>query len=186
MEWRGDNGRTLRLLIGDITTFSADAIVNAANSALRGGGGVDGAIHRGGGPQLMAELEKIRMRIGHCETGSAVVTTAGKLPAQYVFHAVGPMYQDGRQGEPERLASCYRTCLALAEERNLTTISFPSISTGVYGYPMDKAAGIAIREILGHLTMHEGSIRTVFLVLYDQEAFDVHARTLAEANALRA
>src|SRR5579875_2988310 len=133
----------LQLLKGDITRIAVDAIVNAANSQLAGGGGVDGAIHRAGGPEIMRELDAIRNRIGHCETGCAVVTGAGKLPAKYVFHAVGPRYRDGKHGEAELLKSCYETCLRLAEERDVKTISFPSISTGIYGYPIEEAAAIA-------------------------------------------
>src|SRR5712671_3470659 len=134
MEHKFPSGRTLKLVVGDITRQAADAIVNAANSSLAGGGGVDGAIHRAGGPTIMRELDEIRARSGGCPTGSAVVTTAGSLPAQYVFHAVGPIYRDGKHGEPALLESCYRTCLDLAEERAVQTISFPAISTGVYGY----------------------------------------------------
>src|SRR6202142_4419916 len=135
MHWTARTGKTLKLATGDITRVAADAMVNAANSALAGGGGVDGAIHRAGGPSIMAELDQIRARIGRCPTGSAVATGAGALPARYVFHAVGPIYRDGRRGEPELLAGCYRKCLALADERAVRTISFPAISTGVYGYP---------------------------------------------------
>src|SRR5215468_3248947 len=124
----GDTDRRIRIERGDITRIPVDAIVNAANSALAGGGGVDGAIHRAGGPSLMQELDVIRERAGGCPTGSAVVTGAGKLPAKFVFHAVGPVYRDGRHGEPDLLASCYRKCLELAEERKAGTISFPAIS----------------------------------------------------------
>src|SRR5271167_681056 len=129
---------------GDITAVSADAIVNAANSSLAGGGGVDGAIHRAGGPSIMRELDEIRRATGGCPTGSAVVTGAGALPAQYVFHAVGPIYRDGNHGEPAQLAACYRKCLDLAEEREVRTISFPAISTGAYGYPAEEATRIAL------------------------------------------
>lgn len=185
MEWRGQSGKVIRLLTGDITGVSADAIVNAANSALRGGSGVDGAIHRAGGPELMKELDRIRAEIGNCPPGSAVVTTAGRLDAKYVFHAVGPIYQGGKSGEPEILASCYRTCLRLAEEKQLESISFPSISTGVYGYPMQEAAAIAIREVAMHL-WHEGtSVKTVILVLYDENAYQIYATQLAAMNASR-
>ena len=138
MEWMSGTGRKIVLQEGDITRVAADAIVNAANSALAGGGGVDGAIHRAGGPEIMRELDGIRRRIGRCPTGSAVATAAGRLPAKYVFHAVGPVYRDGRHGEPELLASCYRKCLEMAEERGVRTISFPAISTGVYGIPWRK------------------------------------------------
>src|SRR5216110_2500738 len=137
MEWTSPTGRKVILREGDITLMADDAIVNAANSALAGGGGVDGAIHRAGGPEIMRELDAIRARIGHCPTGSAVATGAGRLPAKYVFHAVGPVYRDGRHGEPDLLAACYRKCLELAEERQVRAISFPAISTGVYGYPLE-------------------------------------------------
>src|ERR1035438_1863423 len=132
MEWMSDRGRKMVLMDGDITRVPVDAMVNAANAALGGGGGVDGAIHRAGGPEIMREPDAIRARIGRCSTGSAVATGAGRLPARYVFHAVGPVYRDGGHGEAELLASCYRTCLAMAEERGAATISFPAISTGVY------------------------------------------------------
>src|SRR5205807_174761 len=125
---------------GDITRIAVDAMANAANTTLAGGGGVDGAIHRAGGPAIMRELDAIRAERGGCPTGSAVATGAGKLPAQYVFHAVGPVWHGGDRGEPELLAGCYRACLALARERGVRTISFPSISTGVYGYPLEPAA----------------------------------------------
>src|SRR5438552_8056483 len=151
MEREFPNSKILKLVVGDITRVAADAIVNAANSALAGGGGVDGAIHRAGGPSIMRELDEIRAKIGRCETGSAVVTTAGGLPAKYVFHAVGPRYRDGKHQEPELLASCYRTCLELAEKHGAGRVSFPSISTGIYGYPMEEAAAIAVSEIVRHL-----------------------------------
>src|SRR5215472_14587113 len=147
MEWKTPDGKILRLITGDITRVQADAIVNAANSGLAGGGGVDGAIHRAGGPAIMRELDGIRARIGRCPTGSAVATGAGALPAKYVYHAVGPVYRDGRAGEPQLLASCYRTAFRLAAEHGVETISFPAISTGVYGYPLDEAAEIAVREV---------------------------------------
>src|SRR5581483_10220484 len=150
-QWRTPTGRTVVVQEGDITRVSAGAIANAANSALAGGGGVDGAIHRAGGPSIMRELDAIRREIGRCPTGDAVATGAGNLPAQYVFHAVGPIYRDGAQGEPELLASCYRKCLALAETRKVESISFPAISTGIYGYPLREATEIAVREVLAHL-----------------------------------
>ncbi|HYM12322.1 MAG TPA: macro domain-containing protein, partial [Bryobacterales bacterium] len=157
MEVRIGNS-VLALWEGDITKFAADAIANAANSALAGGGGVDGAIHRAGGPAIMRELDAIRAKIGRCPTGSAVATGAGKLAAQYVLHAVGPVYRDGRQGEPELLASCYRTCLRLAEERAAKTIAFPSISTGIYGYPMEAAAEVATGTVAEHLGLPQCQI----------------------------
>src|SRR5947209_7881430 len=152
MEWISPTGRKAILEEGDITRVPADAIVNAANFALAGGGGVDGAIHRAGGAEIMRELDGIRAQIGRCPTGSAVATRAGRLPAKYVFHAVGPVYRDGRHGEPDLLAACYRKCLEMAEERELQAVSFPAISTGVYGYPLQEAAAIAIREVKAHLS----------------------------------
>ncbi len=171
----------LQLLKGDITTIKVDAIVNAANSALAGGGGVDGAIHRAGGPEIMRELDVIREKEGGCPTGSAVVTGAGLLPATYVIHAVGPRYRDGHSGERELLTSCYVTCLNLASDRGVKTISFPSISTGIYGYPIDEAAEIAVRTVAGFLSEHRGSIHTVKLVQFstgDHEIYRRHAQAL--------
>jgi O-acetyl-ADP-ribose deacetylase (regulator of RNase III) len=168
----------LELQEGDITRIPVDAIVNAANSALAGGGGVDGAIHRAGGPAIMHELDAIRSQIGRCPTGSAVATAAGNLPARYVFHAVGPVYRDGRHGEPELLASCYRTCLAMAEERGVRTISFPAISTGVYGYPMEEAAGIAIGEVTAHFEKPEARIERVIFVVFGKAAYATYRRAL--------
>ena len=163
---------------GDITRVRADAIVNAANSALAGGGGVDGAIHRAGGPEIMRELDGIRRQIGHCPTGSAVATGAGRLPAKYVFHGVGPVYRDGEQGEPELLASCYRKCLELAEERGVASIGFPAISTGVYGYPLEEAAEIAIHEVKAHLERTDGKVQQAIFVLFGREAYEVYAKLL--------
>jgi len=174
MEIQFPHGKQLRLVIGDITKIPVDAIVNAANSGLRGGGGVDGAIHRAGGPAIMRELSEIR----GCPTGSAVVTTAGALPAKYIFHAVGPVYRDGKHGEPALLASCYRTCLDLAEERDVHTISFPAISTGVYGYPVADAAAIALEIISGHLNREESRVREVLFVLFDKNAYDIHVNQI--------
>jgi O-acetyl-ADP-ribose deacetylase len=175
----GISKSVLALWQGDITKFAADAIANAANSALAGGGGVDGAIHRAGGPSIMRDLDAIRARTGGCPTGSAVVTSAGKLPAKYVLHAVGPVYRDGKHGEPELLASCYRACLRLAEEHDAKTIAFPSISTGIYGYPMEAAAEVAIRTVAGHLELPECGIERVTLVVFGAPAFDTHRRVMA-------
>lgn len=175
MEHRFPNGKILRLVVGDITRVAADAIVNAANSALAGGGGVDGAIHRAGGPAIMQELDRIRHKTDGCPTGSAVVTSAGRLPARYVFHAVGPVYRDGKHGEPELLAGCYRTCLALAEERGVARISFPSISTGAYGYPIRPAAKIAIGEVLKHLERPETTVQEAAFVLFSEQDYRVYS-----------
>jgi O-acetyl-ADP-ribose deacetylase (regulator of RNase III) len=172
MEWQSETGKRLRLMAGDITRIAVDAIVNAANSALAGGGGVDGAIHRAGGPSIMRELDAIRARIGTCPTGNAVVTGAGALPAKYVIHTVGPVYRDGQKGEAELLASCYRKCFELAEERGVRSISFPAISTGVYGYPFREAARVALREVKGRLE-RGGGIEEVVLVSYDGGGLEV-------------
>lgn len=173
-----ENGRRLTLLEGDITHLAVDAIANAANSALAGGGGVDGAIHRAGGPAIMAELDRIRPAVGRLPAGQAVATTAGRLPAKYVFHASGPIWHGGAQGEPEALASCYRVCLALAEERGLRSVSFPSISTGIYGYPLDLAAPIAVKEILAFLSSRAASVEEVWMVLFDKATYRAYERVL--------
>lgn len=175
MEHEFSNGKRLRMIVGDITRIEADAVVNAANSALAGGGGVDGAIHRAGGPSIMEELDKIRDKTGGCPTGSAVVTGAGRLPAKYVFHAVGPVYRDGKHGEPDLLASCYRNCLKLAEEHGVRTVSFPSISTGVYRYPIRDASHIALGEVIRHLAQKETKIQEVIFVLFSQADYQVYA-----------
>jgi len=179
MEKQFPGGRILHLVVGDITRVPADAIVNAANQALMGGGGVDGAIHRAGGPAIMAELDRLRQQTGGCPTGSAVATTAGALPARYVFHAVGPIYRDGRHNEAGLLASCYNTCLRMAEERAVRTISFPSISTGAYRYPLAEAARVAVDALAQYLQREEAQVREVILVLFDRPTYDAYARALA-------
>jgi O-acetyl-ADP-ribose deacetylase (regulator of RNase III) len=183
MHWTARTGKTLKLVTGDITRVPADAIVNAANSALAGGGGVDGAIHRAGGPSIMAELDAIRARIGRCPTGSAVATAAGALPARYVFHAVGPLYRDGQHGEPELLASCYRKCFELAEECGARSLSFPAISTGVYGYPLRKAAAIAVGEVARQLERADSVLQEATFVLFDQRAYDAFAEAVGALPA---
>jgi len=174
MQWTTPSGRTVEVREGDITRIPATAIANAANSALAGGGGVDGAIHRAGGPEIMRELRGV----GGCPTGDAVATGAGKLPARFVFHAVGPVYRDGRHGEPELLASCYRKCLALAEERGVDSISFPAISTGVYGYPLREATEIAVREVMAHLADEASRVRKVIFVPFGKQAYDTYVAVL--------
>jgi O-acetyl-ADP-ribose deacetylase (regulator of RNase III) len=168
------HGVTLVLLRGNIVEVQADAIVNAANSALAGGGGVDGAIHRAGGPSIMAECNKY----DGCPTGSAVATTAGHLQAQYVFHAVGPIYH-GRPEDARLLASAYQTCLQLAEERQLKSIAFPSISTGVYGYPLSEAAPIALKTVIEHI-QQPTSLQQVVFVLFDGNSYTVYKNALAQ------
>lgn len=183
MEKRFKSGRILRLIQGDITTLAADAIVNAANSALAGGGGVDGAIHQAGGPSIMEELKGIRAQQGGCPTGEAVVTTAGKLPAQYVFHAVGPIYAGGQRQEADLLRSCYKTCLALAAKHQLRTISFPSISTGAYGYPVQEAAALAMDVVVPCLMRSETTLQEVTFVLFDAHTLKAYERALSEIDS---
>ncbi|GAB2530429.1 O-acetyl-ADP-ribose deacetylase [Rufibacter soli] len=158
----------IKLQKGDITKVKVDAIVNAANSSLLGGGGVDGAIHRAGGPAILAECRKIVSRQGGCETGEAVITAAGNLPAQYVIHTVGPVWSGGERDEPELLAHCYRNSLLLAQEHGIKTIAFPNISTGVYGYPKAKAAQVAVKTVQEFLAHHELPEQVTFVV-FDEE-----------------
>ncbi len=152
------------LIEGDITTFTAEAIANAANSRLAGGGGVDGAIHRAGGPAIMEECRQI----GHCPTGGAVATTAGNLPARFVFHTVGPVYS-GSPRDAELLRSCYTRCMELCREKKVRTIAFPSISTGVYGYPVQDAAPIALKAVRDFTEKYPGDIDRVTFVLFGKE-----------------
>lgn len=179
---RLSNGRIIRLVEGDITRIAADAIANAANPALAGGGGVDGAIHRAGGAEIMRELDEIRPTVGRVPAGQAVATGAGRLPARYVFHAVGPVYRDGKHGEPEALASCYRVCLEMAEERACRTVSFPAISTGVYGYPAEEAARIALREVRQFLESKAVGVQEVIFVQYGEAAYRIYERLLGESG----
>jgi O-acetyl-ADP-ribose deacetylase (regulator of RNase III) len=168
----------LRLKLGDITLENADVIVNAANSSLMGGGGVDGAIHRAGGPTILEECKKIVAKQGPLATGKAVVTTGGNLPARYVIHTVGPVWRGGNQGEPSLLASAYRESLKLAVENKLATVAFPSISTGVYGYPVDKAAFVALRTVMDFLKNEQGTVKEVTFVLFDMRTMEVYRKTL--------
>jgi O-acetyl-ADP-ribose deacetylase (regulator of RNase III) len=152
---------------GDITTVAVDAIVNAANSSLLGGGGVDGAIHRAGGPAILAECRLL----GGCATGDAKATTAGELPARYVIHTVGPVWRGGDAGEPELLASCHRRSLDVARELGARTVAFPAISCGVYGYPADLAAGVAV----GTVRKHAHDVDVVRFVLFGDDTYDAFA-----------
>lgn len=172
--------RVLALARGDITRFEADAIVNAANSALAGGGGVDGAIHRAGGPTIMAELRE-RYRDG-CPTGEAVVTGAGDLPAKWVIHAVGPRYRDGRHGEPELLASAYRVAMARANEVGAKSVTLPAISAGIYGYPLEEAARIAV-ESVGRALEGDTTVERATFVLFSTGTYEAFARALKDRQA---
>lgn len=167
-------GRKIELVQGDITLQETDAIVSAANSGLRGGGGVDGAIHRAGGPAIMAACREI----GECATGSACITTAGSLKARFVIHAVGPVWHGGQEGEPALLVGAYHASLRLAAENKLLSIAFPSISTGVYRYPLTPAARIALDTVRRHLTS-ETSLKRVVFVLFNGRTYEAYADAMA-------
>lgn len=167
--------RTVELLQGDITQQDTDAIVNAANAALAGGGGVDGAIHRAAGPSIMEETR--RKYPQGCPTGSAVITGAGNLKARHIIHAVGPVWQGGARGEDELLADAYTACLRLADEHGLQSIAFPSLSTGAYAFPIDRAAAIALRAIVDHLR-GPTSLKLVRMVLWGDKAMNAFQREL--------
>lgn len=169
------DGTRLEVWQGDITQLAVDAIVNAANSSLLGGGGVDGAIHRSAGPQLLAECREL----GGCPTGEARLTRGHQLPARHVIHTVGPVWHGGEQGEPELLARCYRSSLDLARSASLRTLAFPAISTGVYGYPAARAAEVAVGAIANAVREHPGAFDTILLVGFDQDATAVLRAALA-------
>jgi O-acetyl-ADP-ribose deacetylase (regulator of RNase III) len=173
------NQARLAITQGDITRQTTDAIVNAANSSLMGGGGVDGAIHRAGGPAILEECRQIVARQGRLPTGQAVMTTAGNMKARHVIHTVGPVWHGGGSGEAELLASAYRESLKLAADNNLSSISFPSISTGAYGYPVAEAARIALRTAASFLAK-KSSLKEVMFVLFDGHTFDAYAAALKE------
>lgn len=163
----------LKIIKGDITTLPVEAIVNAANQSLLGGGGVDGAIHRAAGPQLLAECRTLH----GCPTGEAKLTKGYKLPARYVIHTVGPIYRDGQHGEPELLAACYRNALLVAEKNGIRSVAFPSISTGAYGYPVDRAASIALREIRAFLKNYP-DMQEVIMCCFSEQDYQVYIETL--------
>jgi O-acetyl-ADP-ribose deacetylase (regulator of RNase III) len=160
----------IEIIRGDITKISVDVIVNAANSSLLGGGGVDGAIHRAGGAAILEECMRIRARQGGCKTGEAVITGAGNLPAWFVIHTVGPVWNDGRHNEPQALADCYRNSLLLAVAHSCKTIAFPNISTGVYGYPKSEACAIALQTVTDFLS-GDAMLEKVCFVCFDEENF---------------
>lgn len=172
MEWK--IGQTIFFLEeGDITQQSTEAIVNAANSRLAGGGGVDGAIHRAGGPRIMEECRKI----GSCPTGRAVITTGGDLKARYVIHTVGPIYGGGTAGEADLLAGAYRESMKLAHQKGLRSLAFPSLSTGAYGYPLEEAAEIALKTVIGFIRENPGFERVGF-VLFGKASYQAYEKAL--------
>lgn len=171
------NKTRLTLIQGDITRQATDAIVNAANSSLMGGGGVDGAIHRAGGPAILEECRRIVARQGRLPTGKAVITTGGDLEAKRVIHTVGPIWHGGSGGEADLLASAYRESLTLAVTSGLKTISFPSISTGAYGYPVDSAAEVALQTVIKFL-QKETSLQEVVFVLFDNRTCEVYVEEM--------
>ena len=167
--------KTIRAIKGDITRQEVDAIVNAANNSLLGGGGVDGAIHRAAGPGLLEECR----RLGGCATGDAKITRGHNLPARWVIHTVGPVWRGGRNGEDDLLASCYRRSMALAEEHGARSIAFPSISTGAYGFPIERAAPIAVREVR-ELLPGCASLQEVVFVCFSDDALEVYQQELGQ------
>jgi O-acetyl-ADP-ribose deacetylase (regulator of RNase III) len=167
----------IKLIQGDITKLQVDAIVNAANSSLLGGGGVDGAIHRAGGPQILEECKQIRNRQGSCKTGEAVITSGGNLKAKYIIHTVGPVWTGGHNNEEQLLGNAYRNSLQLAVTRNISTIAFPNISTGIYGFPKRRAAEVAIETVQQFLQVNE-SIREVIFCCFDEENTSLYQQLL--------
>jgi O-acetyl-ADP-ribose deacetylase (regulator of RNase III) len=167
----------IKVELGDITKCETDAIVNAANTSLMGGGGVDGAIHRAGGKAILEECMHIRNKQGGCKTGEAVITNAGDLPADYVIHAVGPVWQDGTKNEDKLLYSAYHNSLKLASKNNLKSIAFPNISTGIYGFPKERAAEIAIHAVQDYLVEDE-FIQNVTFVCFDEENYHIYSKLL--------
>jgi O-acetyl-ADP-ribose deacetylase (regulator of RNase III) len=170
----------IALIQGDITKLQVDAIVNAANSSLMGGGGVDGAIHRAGGPQILAECREIVARQGRCATGQAVITSGGNLPAKFVVHTVGPVWHGGNNNEPKLLQNAYLNSLKLAAENGVQILAFPNISTGVYGYPKEKAATIAIETVKKYLA-DDTRISQVYFVCFDSENYNLYCELLKPA-----
>ncbi len=168
----------IKLIKGDITKQQVDAVVNAANSSLMGGGGVDGAIHRAGGPAILEECRKIVARQGGCATGEAVITTGGRLPAKYVIHTVGPVWNGGKYNEEQKLSDCYNNSLKIAVNNSIPTIAFPNISTGIYRFPKEKASGIAVEQVTLFLDANNG-IEEVVFVCFDEENYELYADLLS-------
>jgi len=172
------NQTLLKTIVTDITTLDVDAIVNAANSSLMGGGGVDGAIHRAGGPAILEECKRIVADTGRLPTGEAVITTSGNMPSRNVIHTVGPVWHGGRKNEPELLKNAYRNSLTAALENGIRTIAFPSISTGVYGYPVEKAADVAVRTVKEFVRAHPGKFDEIIFCAFDAHTEKEYTRAL--------
>ena len=182
MEQRTINQTKISLIQGDITRQDTDAIVNAANPSLMGGGGVDGAIHRAGGRAILEQCKEIVSKQGRLPTGKAVITSGGNLKAKYVIHTVGPIWQGGTKNEAELLTSAYQESLKLATEHNLASISFPSISTGAYGYPVEEAAQVAIKAVVSFLRKEATSLKEVVFVLFDSRTHEYYRSALEEIS----
>jgi O-acetyl-ADP-ribose deacetylase (regulator of RNase III) len=175
------NGATIVLQKGDITKVNVDAIVNAANTSLLGGGGVDGAIHRAGGPEILRECQLIRNKQGGCKVGEAVITTAGNLPAKFVIHTVGPVWNSGKSNEKNLLALAYINSLRIAVDNHVQSIAFPNISTGIYHFPKEAAATIAVKTVSDFVATSE-VIRKVIFVCFDDENYDIYSRLIADQH----
>lgn len=171
----------IKVIQGDITKIKTDAIVNAANSSLLGGGGVDGAIHRKGGSAILDDCMKIRAKQGGCKTGEAVITTAGNLPSKFVIHTVGPVWNGGTKGEAELLQNAYHNSLQLATENNLKTIAFPNISTGIYGYPLEAAAEVALQATQNFLAQND-TIQEVIFVCFSKDNYEIYKTLLNDSQ----
>ena len=174
-------GAVVTALVGNIVQQDTDAIVNAANSSLMGGGGVDGALHREGGPAILEDCKRVVTQIGRLPAGQAVATTGGNLKARYVIHTVGPVWSGGYYGEPDLLASCYRECLSRADELRIHSVAFPAISTGAFGYPLYLAAEIAVATTIEAL-QQASHVHLVRFVLFDEKACEIYRRLLAEIH----
>lgn len=170
----------LALVKGDITQLDVDAIVNAANTSLLGGGGVDGAIHRAGGPQILEECKAIRNKQGGCAVGEAVITTGGKLKARYVIHTVGPVWNGGSNGEANLLSNAYRNSLVIAQNQRIKTIAFPNISTGIYRFPKDEAVKIALQEVRLFLDQNHHPFTEIIFCCFDEENYRLYKEELEE------
>jgi len=172
----------IEIIKSDITKLSVDAVVNAANSSLMGGGGVDGAIHRAGGKIILEQCQNIIKSIGRCNTGEAVVTTAGNMPSKFVIHTVGPVWNNGKYNEPFLLQNCYKNSLNLLLKHNLKTIAFPSLSTGAYRFPIEQASKVAIKSVYNVIKQNINKIEKVYFVCFSQKDFEIYKKEFKEYN----